>query len=113
MRCYIGASKRIKYRASQHRSDLKSGKHANKLLQEDFSNGTKLDFIIIYKPDKNISKDDFIALEKLYMLTAIEEGFEIYNMIPKTNWRKQTDWINIHLVNYLMNKHKTRKNFMV
>ncbi len=36
-RCYVGSSKRIKRRISQHMSNLKGGYHENKNIQSDFN----------------------------------------------------------------------------
>ena len=112
MKCYIGASHNIKLRATQHKISLKNGKHANKLLQEDFNKGEKFDFLIICKLDADIPKNDLIAIEKIYMITAMDERFSIYNLIPKTNSRKQKEWIYVHLIAYLTGKYNTRENFV-
>lgn len=80
---YIGATSSIRTRALLHESQLRNGCHGNKNLSQDI--GDKLDFLILCKTNKSISKDELLILEKLYMLYIKKQGFELYNTNPKEN----------------------------
>lgn len=112
MMVYIGSSYNIKKRAIGHNNSLKSGKHSNKGLQEDYNNGYKLDFIILEKIESEIDKDFLIAKEKMYMLSSIENSFSIYNLIPKTSCKEQSEWIIQHLLWYFTRRYNTRENLI-
>ena len=112
MICYIGSSKNIKLRATNHKTHLRKGKHANKLLQKDFDNGSSFRFIILCKLDADIENDSLIAYEKMYMLSAMDNYFDVYNLLPKTKWNNQRSWIIQHLIGYFMNKYRTSENFI-
>lgn len=112
MSCYIGSSKNIKLRAINHKTHLKKGKHSNKLLQKDFENGNSFRFIILCKLDSNIDNDLLIVYEKMYMLSAMDNYFELYNLRPKTQWNDQRIWIIQHIIHYFMNKYKISENLV-
>lgn len=112
MSCYIGSSKNIKLRAINHKAHLKKGKHHNKLLQKDFENGNSFRFIILCKLDSNIDNDLLIAYEKMYMISAMDNYFELYNLLPKTQWNNQRSWIIQHIIYYFMNNYKISENLI-
>ena len=110
MRCYIGSSSKIKNRAAQHSNDLKSNKHANRFLQEDFNNKAVFNFLILELVE--CSKEELTAKEKMYMLEALENGFELYNLMPNSKDNKQKEWITQHLIWYLLNQNNTKNNLV-
>lgn len=112
MMCYIGSTGNIKKRALEHINSLKRNKHSNKILQEDYNNGANIDFIILEKIHEEVEKDFLIAKEKMYMLSAIDNSFSIYNLLPRTECKNQRDWICSHLLWYFMKEYNTKENLM-
>lgn len=110
MFCYIGSSKNIRKRANEHNRQLKNNKHSNKILQNDYNNGAILDFLILERTDDSIEKDLLIAKEKMYMLESIENGFVIYNLLPKTEYIEQKEWIKHHLMWFFMKQYNAKEN---
>lgn len=110
MRCYIGSSSKIKSRAAQHINDLKSNKHANRFLQEDFDNNAEFDFLILELVE--CSKEVLNAKEKMYMLESLKNGFELYNLMPSSKNSSQEEWIKQHLIWYLLSQNNTKNNLI-
>ena len=111
MICYIGSSRNIKRRAINHKTHLRQGKHSNKLLQKDYEDMCAFRFVILCKLENDVEDDFLIALEKMYMLSAMDNHFDIYNLIPNTKGKRQRDWIYSHLIYYFLTKYNVSKNF--
>ncbi len=112
MMCYIGSSGNIKRRAEDHRNALKRNRHANKALQSDYNNGARFDFVILEKIVDDVAKDFLIAKEKMYMLSALDNCFSIYNLLPKTESESQREWICTHLLWYFTRKYNTKETLI-
>lgn len=112
MICYIGSSRNIKRRAINHKTHLRQGKHSNKLLQKDYENKSVFRFVVLCKLEDDVEDDFLIAIEKMYMLSAMDNYFDVYNLLPKTRWNKQKDWIYAHLIHYFLSKNNVSKNFV-
>ena len=94
----------------QHSNDLKSNKPANRFLQEDFINNGDFDFVILEFVE--CSKEDLNAKEKMYMLEALKNGFELYNSMPNSKNSNQEEWIKQHLIWYLLSQNNTKNNLI-
>lgn len=112
MMCYIGSTGNIRKRAIEHNNSLIKNHHSNKPLQDDYKKGEKLDFIILEKIDGNVEKDFLIAKEKMYMLSAIDNYFGIYNLLPKTECENQREWICTHLLWYFTRNYNTKETLI-
>lgn len=110
MRCYIGSSSRIKTRANQHKNDLIANRHANKFLQTDFNNNFDFEFLVLELCEED--KETLTAKEKMYMLEALENGFELYNLMPCSKYDEQANWIRQHLIWFLLRRNNTKKNLV-
>lgn len=75
---YIGQSVKTFSRLNTHKRQLKQGIHCNKQLQADYlSNPKWFEFKTLF----NCPPDDLNYYESLMIKEAINQGFEVYNII--------------------------------
>ena len=78
MIAYVGQSKNIKRRAEQHKTKSANRKHDVKEINKDFDD--EFSFLVLHRfYDDNVSDGKLCIFEKLYMLTMLKAGFELYN----------------------------------
>lgn len=78
MIAYIGQSRNIKRRAEQHKTKIANRKHDVKEINDDFNDD--FSFLVLHRfYDESVSDEKLCLYEKLYMLTMIDAGFELYN----------------------------------
>ena len=46
------------------------------------------------------------------MISAMDNYFELYNLLPKTQWNNQRSWIIQHIIYYFMNNYKISENLI-
>lgn len=76
-KCYIGQTKNLKDRIACHVNTLDTGKHHCKELQEDYSNGDKIEIIILAETKEY--SDDRKCLEDYYIMCLHERNIGLYN----------------------------------
>lgn len=76
---YIGATKNLHDRARKHAYDLKAKRHQSKEMQNDFSLGNRMRFVVLERVESNISNEEIRNREWLYMLAFDDKGYELYN----------------------------------
>ena len=77
-KCYIGSSKDILKRITQHFYLLQNETHTNKKLQMDYSNGDVIDWKIIKKCGSNLHKELFLQEYKA-IKKYLKNGIKLYN----------------------------------
>ena len=77
---YIGSSQYIKQRIASHEQLLKTNKHYNKELQNDYNNGCNFK-LLIFRKYNNIDNELLHISEYCYMYDCLEAGLYLYNVI--------------------------------
>ena len=75
---YVGQTENLNRRAYQHLHHLKSGTHPHKDLLTDYQNGDMLYFAVL-EENKNFTHEELIHLERIYMLSFLEDYCKLYN----------------------------------
>lgn len=84
---YVGQTKNLNRRASQHLLHLKNGTHPNKDLLLDYQNGDVFYFAVLEETD-NLPNEELIIFEKIYMLYFLESNCKLYNKQKKEELRE-------------------------
>lgn len=99
MSCYIGSSRNIKQRATQHHTLLKAGIHQNRNLQKAYNDGKILRFLLLSKLPKEIENDVLLMIEYLYMLQISFKCFGLYNVVPSSDcYRTRQEVLMVHII---------------
>ena len=72
---YVGSTKNIKKRLSEHKRLLESNKHTNKKLQESYKEGNTY-FLVIEYLDKDTPKRILLLKEKMYIYKLMTNGYK-------------------------------------
>ena len=82
---YVGESTNVKTRATQHKSQIKQGKHPIEELNRDKEDA--LCFVILHKfYDKTPTQEELNFYEKLYMYEFSDNGYKLYNQQSMSEW---------------------------
>lgn len=76
-KCYIGQTKNLKDRIACHINTLDTGKHHCKELQKDYSNGDKIEIIVLAETKEY--SDERKCLEDYYIMCLHERDIGLYN----------------------------------
>ena len=72
---YVGSTKNIKKRLSEHKRLLESNKHTNKKLQESYKEGNTY-FLVIFYLDKDTPNRILLLKEKMYIYKLMTNGYK-------------------------------------
>lgn len=75
---YIGKTENLNRRAYQHLHNFEKGIHPHKEMLSDYQNGDLFYFSILYQ-NKNLDCKELTQLERIYMMSFLENGYELYN----------------------------------
>lgn len=92
-KCYVGSSKNIRNRISQHMSQLRNGKSPIKEMQGDYNNGDCFIFHVVLKyheiyEEKHKNKNELLALEgkAIRRYDAVEKGYNKDDALGMTSY---------------------------
>lgn len=107
MKAYVGQSTNIKRRAEQHKNKIANAKHDIKEINQDCND--EFSFLVLHKFYDDVQKQKLDLYEKLYMLTLVRAGFELYNR-NETGPRKSLDDIAWRICTDLLFNIGTEEN---
>lgn len=77
---YIGSSQGVQHRIESHYALLKSNKHYNKELQNDYNMGCNFK-VIVFKKFDQVDNELLHIVEYSYMFNCLFNGFDLYNVV--------------------------------